>query len=198
MIDVRTGSLIFRIRSSFSRFEILQRLERTGILPQFFEVEEVELRLDDDVAGDGDSFRRHDLEKKLFDILSSLRPVKGVPEAEMVNEIKYKIMNQIDPSLQPRVILEYPLNYNGKRLRTDLLVEFLNISGNLEFFPIEVIQPKTLSAFFVQLTRILEFPTKAILVVLGDDDLLDRIKGDIERLSRVSGKVMVVPVSYAH
>ncbi len=203
VIDVRTGSLIFSVRSSQRSFDILQRLRILRALPHFFGVGEVDLRLVDGAVANNDlSFRRRDREQRLFDELLLWRPENSLKERALENALEVWLKAAIQKEgldgssivRDPQIMVDDPqLAYGGKRIRPDFVV-FWPGEGRNELVAIELTQLRSPSAFFQKLERLLELPYKVLMVVVGSQDHLRTIQDDIIRLGRLSGRVRVVPV----
>ncbi len=194
LIDVRLGSVILRFRSPSRRFASVLQLLKAGVLAVLLDAEDVDVRL----IGEADSaeagFAVHDHEADLKDVISHWRPAFE-REAEGAADLATWLSASMREGrlAEGAVALEVAIPSSTYRVRLDLVVSWLQRDMR-EAVGVELIRLTSSRRFLDLLERLLNLTMRVVLVVVGTESRLARIRDDVARLERLGGNVSVVTV----
>lgn len=194
LVEVRFGSVILRFRSPSSRFALVRQLLEAGVLTVLLDAKDVDVRLVGE-AGDAESgFAPRDHEADLMETISHWQPAFQREAEGNADLAKWISMSMREGRVaQGMVALEVPVPSSMRQVRLDLMVSWL-AGGVRETVGIELMRLTHSRRFLDVLERLLGLSLRVILVVVGTERRLARIRDDIVQLERLGGNVRVVTV----
>jgi hypothetical protein len=195
LIGARHGSIILRIRSSITGFELLRELKALNVLPKILNVDYVDLARVDGV--DFPPSLSESREAKLLGRISEWIPgqldtwrEEEEDFATYLSEVLASEQNLRDVQVLRNV------HFEGVEVpfEMDFLLSWMASGGTRERIGIEVVRLRSASTFFHKVSQLLPLGQPVILVVLGDVELLKRLHDDISRLAQLNANVRVVTI----
>ena len=199
VIDSRSGRLIVRLRSSLSSWNLFERLSDLSVLPALFDVEVVDLVSLDVPIGAATASYPRDREQQLLDHMSQWRPQGGL-EGRLLEDSLYGWLSggklpQLRDDEGFVVLRDVYLGHTDRKFRPDFVIWWKE-DGKVDLVAIELKKLKNRRQFVQIAERLLDVPFRIYFVVVGDEELVDSVRDDIERLSRTVGKLKVIAVTY--
>ena len=194
LVEVRFGSVILRFRSPSSRFALVRKFLETGVLAVLLDAEDVDARLVGEAGGAELGFASRDHEAALMDAISQWQPAFQKEAEGNADLARWISMSMRDGRLaQGMVALEVAVPSSMRQIRLDLMVSWLagDVPDTVGVELMRLTQPRR---FLDVLERLLGLSIRVILVVVGTERRLARIRDDIMRLERLGGNVRVITV----
>ena len=198
VIDIRSGSLIIRLRSSLSSLKLINRLSKLDVLSALFDVDAVELAtLDVQINAATASFPR-DREQQLLDLISAWRPKGGLRE-RLLGDSLYEWLSSVElhrPHDRDFLMFrDIPIEHSGRQLRPDFVISWKE-DGDVDLVALELKQLRSRREFVQTAERLLDMPFRVYLVIVASKELVESVNDDIKRLGRTVGKLKVITVLY--
>lgn len=194
LVEVRFGSVILRFRSPSSRFAWMRQLLEAGVLTVLLDAKDVDVRL---LGGTGDAdqgFAPRDHESDLIETIWHWQPAfqrEAEGNADLAEWISASMRE--GRVAQGSVALEVPVPSSMRQIRLDLMISWP--AGDVrETIGVELMRLTHSKRFLDVLERLLGLSIRVILVVVGTERRLARIRDDIARLERLGSNVRVVTV----
>lgn len=195
LIGHRHGSIILRIRSSITGFELLKELLALNVLPKMLHVDDVSLtRVDGVDSQPGFSDSR---ETKLLGRISKWNPRQLITWREEEEDFASYLSEVLasDQNLNDvQVLRNVHLDGVEVPFEMDFLLSWMASDGTRERIGIDVVRLRSASTFFHKVSQLLTLGQPVILVVLGDGELVERLHDDIARLAQLNANVRVVTI----
>lgn len=195
LIGHRHGSIILRIRSSITGFELLKELLALNVLPKMLQVDDVSLtRVDGVDSQPGFSDSR---ETKLLEHISKWNPRQLITWREEEEDFASYLSEVLasDQSLSDvQVLRNVHLDGVEVPFEMDFLLSWMASDGKRERIGIDVVCLRSAATFFHKVSQLLPLGQPVILVVLGDRELVERLHDDIARLAQLNANVRVVTI----
>lgn len=195
LIGHRYGSIILRISSSRTGFELLNELLTLDVLAKLLHVDHANLMRVDTVdvqQSFGDS-----REAKLLGQIEKWTPRKvgswREEEEDFATYLNGVLEN--DQSLRGALVMR-DVQVEGTEVpfRMDFLLSWAASDGARERMGIEIVRLRSASTFFHKVSQLLPLGQPVILVLLGGEELVERLRSDISRLAKLNANVRVVTI----
>ena len=201
VLGVFIGSIIVRLRSSVQSFQTVHRLSDLGVLPEFFDVEEVDVRfLGGELAEQG--FTANGVIDRIAGRIAAWRPLSrdsmAVTEAKLVEWLEDWLRESSDLAFIS-ISREAIIGDADHPVRADILMQLPGaLIGQTAFadqrIAIEVVRLRRRRDFFAQIERAQRIALPMILVLIGTHDQLSSLDVDIQALSSINSAIRVVRV----
>lgn len=200
VIGIASGSIVLTALSSKGTLELLQRLQALDALPNLINVSSAEIR---ELLADRAAPQLTPEETRFSKLLTSV--CKWTPPAagdwksdeESFHMYLQEVLNespeltgaflQRDAKFEP---VEIPLVM-------DFLLSWPSSVGTPERIGIELARIRSAATFFQKVAELLQLGRPVIFVLVGKTLLLEKLRGDVERLSRLNANIKVVEVPVA-
>lgn len=200
IIGISPGNIVLTARSSKGTFELLLRLQKLNSLHVLLNANSTELR---ELPADRATTEFESEDTKLSKLMASVS--KWTPSAVgnwKTDEAEFhaylqKVLGEspglMGASVQREVMFE-PVEVPYVM---DFLLSWPSSGGTPERIGIELARIRSTAAFFQKVAQLLQLGRPVIFVLVGDCNLLEKLHGDIERLSTLNANIKVVKISVA-
>jgi predicted nucleotidyltransferase len=195
VLGIFSGSIVIRLRSSKRSYFTIQRLHDLSAVPKFFGVDAVQIS-SPGVSREVPGFEQQGPIDRITARIAEWRP----RSADSLRVTERKLANWLDDWLRTDEILDsYTLTREalvsdgGSSFNADFLLRF-GTGEKAARLVIELIRLRNRSSFFHQLEHVLHLTLPTILVVVGNHQQLEGLRGDIERLAELNAQIHVVTV----
>lgn len=196
-VSVHFGSILLRLRSSMRSYETVQQLSYLGVLGSFFGVDEAQLS-DPDGALEHYSGERTSSLDRLASLIRGWVPSNPADGRATEEDFQKWISARLTDAEDAQNWLmgrEVPFGMKAGRITfADFVIDLEVSEGRYERVAIELATLRQKSSFFKSVDFVLELPVPTVLVVIGEERRLERLRGDFERLRQLSGRIAVVEV----
>jgi hypothetical protein len=197
VIGVACGSIVLTVRSSKRTFDLLQRLQTLGALPHLLDVSSAEMQ---ELAAGHAYLQIEAQESRLSKLLTSISkwtpPAVGTWKAdeEAFSTYLQKVINE-SPELSGAFVhrdatfepVEVPFEM-------DFLLSWPDSIGIPERIGIELARIRSTATFFQKVAQLLQLGRPVIFVLVGKVDLLDKLRGDTDRLATLNANIKIVRI----
>ncbi len=200
VIGVASGSIVLTVRSSKGTFELLQRLQTLGALPHLLNVSSAVIQ---EFATDRAATQFEAEETRLSKLLTSVSkwtpPLVGDWKAdeEAFHAYLQKILNESPELTGASVLREATFEPIEVPFVMDFLLSWPNMVGTTERIGIEIARIRSAATFFQKVAQLLQLGRPVIFVLVGKVNLLEKLRGDVERLSTLNANIKVVKIPVA-
>jgi hypothetical protein len=196
LIGKRFGSLILRIRSARSGFEVLQELAKLDVLARILRVDGARVSLVHD-----ENFETPDaddsLEATLVRLIFKWSPDFNAKTGDIEDNLAEYLVGifETEPDLGAVKIMR-DVQFAGVEIpfEMDFLLSRERSDRTVERIGIEVVRLRSPSTFFQKVAQLLPLGRPVLLVALGQASLLEQLRGDISRLGQLNANVHVVSI----
>lgn len=196
LIGLRSGSIILRIRSSRSGFELIQQLAHLDVLDELLKATCEFLGLVDGGANASAETNGNRISSLLAEIASWTPPIdegwRSVEEAfaqHIADAFKQKPIYK--GAIITRNVNVEPVEIP---LELDFLISWPYEGGVWERVGIDLTRLRSRSTFFQKVSQLLQLGKPVILVLMGMPSLFDSLRGDISRLEVLNANIKVVTI----
>lgn len=197
VIGIASGSIILTARSSAGTLKLLQRLQTLGALHQLLDADSAEVReLSDDRAATVSALDGTRLSKLLSEVSKWIPPAIDDWRADEVAFQAYlqNVLNESPELAGATVIREVAFDAVEVPLIMDFMLSWPSSVGAPERIGIELARIRSAATFFQKIAQLLQLGRPVVFVLVGQARLLQRLRGDIERLSTLNANIRVVEI----
>lgn len=195
IVDVVSGSLIVRLRSSKRRYTVFLRLNQLGALPQLFEVEKIDVSLLLD-SYLNDSLTSLGVLDRLAQHIGLWRPKSYPDMAQAEQELAQWVRDWLkgESALSERQVAREIFIGDGERpLRADIVVRYRE-NDDQGRIAVELVRLRTRDTFFRQIDRVRGIGVPVILVVMGSLEQIEGLDEEFKKVRRLDATIRVVSV----
>ncbi len=200
VIGIASGSIVLTARSSKGTLVLLQRLQELGVLRELVHADSTELR---ELLADHDATQVKSEEtrlSKLLAIVSKWTPPEvgdWKTDEEAFHAYLQKSLDDSPGLTGASVHREVTFEPVEVPYEMDFLLSWPSRGETPERIGIELVRLRSTATFFQKVAQLLQLGRPVIFVLVGNHKLLEKLHGDVERLSTLNANIKVVKITVA-
>lgn len=197
IIGTSFGSIIFTIKSPKKTFEYVRKLSEDGFLHKIMMADSTEVSELSDKNHDINFTPKETRLSKLIDSIEKWRPSSNGGHNEIEEEF-YEFLKDTSSTISGIDSAKITRNINFEPIENsqkfDFLLSWPISEENEDKIVIEVSRFKSAAGFFQKIAKLIQINHPLIFVIIGGRVLLEKIRGDIERLSILNSNIKIAKI----